>query len=123
MFLRVSHITFFVTAVASIGKPYRHHKQCSIWHSFTGLPVSTCDAPKFTWKVSYPSCTRGYWASGCGQPAIKQKGTVKCYGSKTNPVSSWEAKDADCTGKKPTATERVCPATKLCRECSFIIQT
>ena len=83
------------------------------------VEVRVAVTAKYEWKVSYPSCTRGYWASGCGQPRIEQKGTVKCYGSKTNPVSSWEAKDTDCAGKKPTAT-RICKRTKPCRKCSFM---
>lgn len=72
------------------------------------------DPPKYSWDVTYPSCKRGYWHSGCGQPAMKQKGTVKCYGK--GPDSVWEADAKYCTGKKPVA-ERVCPATKPCPRC------
>ena len=74
------------------------------------------DPPKYSWDVTYPSCKRGYWHSGCGQPAMKQKGTVKCSGK--GPDTVWEADAKYCTGKKPVA-ERVCPATKPCREFSF----
>merc|ERR1719331_3432090 len=42
--------------------------------------ISKKCATKYKWHVDYPTCKRGYWASGCGQPAMKQKGTAKCFG-------------------------------------------
>lgn len=69
---------------------------------------------KWEWKVTYPSCTRGYWANGCGQPAMKQKGTVKCY-RKTG-SHTLEVEDKMCKGTKPAVTERTCPATPPCGE-------
>merc|ERR1719183_2314764 len=79
--------------------------------------TSTASSSKFEWKVTYPSCPGGYWTSGCGQPETKLQGTVMCYGYGTDSDSHWEAKDVDCTDAKPTAPDRVCPATKPCPRC------
>ena len=65
---------------------------------------------KFEWKVNYPSCTRG---NACGQPATKQKGTVKCY--RLTGEHTFEVEDKMCTENKPAA-ERTCPATPPCGE-------
>ena len=77
--------------------------------------VSKRCATKYEWHVNYPSCNRGYWTSGCGQPAMKQKGAAKCYGHDLAAGKTWVVDDAKCTGKKPDAT-RTCPATPKCRE-------
>jgi len=70
---------------------------------------------EFKWQVDYPSCTkkRGYWHSGCGQPAMEQKGVVRCYGNNLATLVD----DAKCTGKKPDAATRICPATAKCPRC------
>merc|ERR1719353_75724 len=109
------------SAVAVTGKPYFHDEQCAFLQSYTTLPESTC--PTYDWKVTYPSCTRGYWTSGCGQPALKQKATVTCYASVTEggKQKTWKVDDKDCeefnAGAKPAANERTCPATKPCPRC------
>ena len=75
----------------------------------------------YAYKVTYPSCKRGYWDSGCGQPEMKQKATgVKCFAITGNTES--ETDDKYCVGlEKPVATDRTCPKTKSCRKyCRYL---
>ena len=70
----------------------------------------------YKYKVIYPSCKRGYWDSGCGQPEIKQKATgVRCFAVTGD--TERETDEKHCIGlNKPVPTDRTCPKTKPCRE-------
>merc|ERR1712150_203711 len=114
--LRTSNLVDTVpTGTIAGGRDYTG-KERSYVHGAMVLGPVDWHKTKYAWRVTYPSCRRGYWVSGCGQPATKQKATgVKCYGM--NGANEWVADDKECTGKKPDAVDRTCPATKPCPRC------
>lgn len=74
---------------------------------------------QYKYKIVFPSCRRGFWDSGCGQPVVRQSGVVTCY-ARRGPKSWAVANDQDCADAgiiKPSPTDRLCPATPPCPRC------